>query len=77
MLFYTGACSPAWRNNIFVGGLGSQKLVRLAMNGDRVVGEEWLLQDLKQRIRDVNQGPDGAIYVAADNGTIYRVAPKK
>jgi glucose/arabinose dehydrogenase len=77
MLFYTGALFPAWRNNIFVGGMGSQKLVRLAMNGDRVVGEEWLLQDLKQRIRDVNQGPDGAIYVAADNGTIYRVAPKR
>ena len=77
MIFYTGALFPAWRNNIFVGGMGSQKLVRLVLNGDRVVGEEWLLQDQRQRIRDVNQGPDGAIYVATDGGSILRVAPAR
>jgi glucose/arabinose dehydrogenase len=77
MIFYTGDLFPAWRGNIFVGGLESQKLVRLVLDGARVTGEEWLLQDQNQRIRDVNQGPDGAIYVAVDGGSILRVAPKR
>lgn len=77
MIFYTGDLFPAWRNNIFVGGLESQKLVRLVLDGERVTGEEWLLQDQDQRIRDVAQGPDGAIYVAVDGGSILRVAPKR
>lgn len=77
MIFYTGELFPGWRNNIFVGGLESQRLVRLVLEGDRVVGEEWLLQDQDERIRDVGQGPDGAIYVAVDGGSILRVAPKR
>lgn len=77
MIFYTGELFPAWRNNIFVGGLASQKLVRLVLDGDKVVGEEWLLQDQDERIRDVGQGPDGAIYVAVDSGSILRVSPKR
>ena len=77
MIFYTGDLFPAWRNNIFVGGLESQKLVRLVLEGDRVTGEEWLLQDQQERIRDVAQGPDGAIYVAVDGGSILRVAPRQ
>jgi len=76
MIFYTGGLFPKWRDNIFVGGLGSEKLVRLSLDGDRVTGEEWLLQDLHQRIRDVGQGPDGAIYVATDGGSILRLAPR-
>ncbi|CAN7322087.1 PQQ-dependent sugar dehydrogenase [Phenylobacterium sp. LjRoot219] len=77
MIFYTGDLFPAWRNNIFVGGLESEKLVRLVLEGDRVVGEEWLLRDQGQRIRDVNQGPDGALYVAVDGGSILRITPKR
>lgn len=77
MIFYTGDLFPAWRGNIFVGGLESQKLVRLVLDGDRVVGEEWLLQDQDERIRDVGQGPDGAIYVAVDGGSILRITPKR
>jgi len=77
MIFYTGELFPQWRDNIFVGGLSSEKLVRIVLNGDRVVGEEWLLHDLGHRIRDVNQGPDGAIYVATDGGSILRLAPKR
>jgi len=49
----------------------------IVLSGDRVVGEEWLLHDLGHRIRDVNQGPDGAIYVATDGGSILRLAPKR
>jgi glucose/arabinose dehydrogenase len=50
--------------------------VRLVLNGDRVVAEEKLLVDLKQRIRDVRQGPDGAVYVLAGN-SLLRLSPKR
>jgi glucose/arabinose dehydrogenase len=71
MIFYTGTMFPAWRDSLFVGGLGSLNLVRLSVQGDRIVGEERLLQDLqpqRERIRDVRQGPDGALYVLTDSG---------
>lgn len=79
MQFYTGAAFPAWRGNIFVGGLASQKLVRLVIKDNRVVGEENLLTDRGQRIRDVRQGPDGALYVVTDqsNGELWKIAPKR
>jgi glucose/arabinose dehydrogenase len=78
MLFYTGDLFPAWKGSLFVGGLASSKLVRLRLDGRRVTGEEWLLQDLGERIRDVRQGPDGAIYVVVegDEGRILRLTPK-
>jgi glucose/arabinose dehydrogenase len=76
LLFYTGKLFPAWRNSLFVSGLAGEKLSRLVLKNDRVVSEEWLLQDQHQRLRDVKQGPDDAIYVATDNGAILRVAPK-
>jgi glucose/arabinose dehydrogenase len=69
MLFYTGDAFPQWRGSLFVGGLATMRLVRLALDGDRVVGEERLLGDLQpgpQRIRDVRQGPDGAIYLLTE-----------
>jgi glucose/arabinose dehydrogenase len=68
MIFYTGNLFPEWQGDIFVGGLSSEKLVRLRLKDHKVVGEEWLLQDRKARIRDVQQGPDGAIYVVTDSG---------
>jgi glucose/arabinose dehydrogenase len=82
MTFYTGDLFPAWKGSLFVGGLGSMALVRLAIKGDRVVGEERLLRDLQpkpQRIRDVVQGPDGALYVVTDSpqGRVLKVVPKK
>jgi len=78
MIFYNGNLFPQWQGDLFVGGMVSMKLVRLKLQNDKVVGEEWLLQDLGKRIRDVKQGPDGAIYVAADGGSssILRIAPK-
>ena len=81
MVFYTGALFPAWKGNLFIGGLGSTNLVRLTVKGDRIVDEERLLTDLtpnRERIRDVVQGPDGALYLLTDNpkGRVLKLAPK-
>ena len=63
---------------VIIGGLGSTNLVRLTMDGEKIVGEERLLQDLqpqRERIRDVRQGPDGWLYVVTDNadGRVLRL----
>jgi glucose/arabinose dehydrogenase len=77
--FYTGNAFPAWRGNLFIGGLESRRLVRLVIDNDRVTGEEHLLVDRRQRVRDVRQGPDGALYVVTDqeNGEVWRIAPRR
>jgi glucose/arabinose dehydrogenase len=82
MVFYTGKLFPAWQNSLFIGGLGSTNLVRLSVKGEQVVGEERLLQDLqpaRERIRDVRQGPDGALYLLTDSakGRILKLVPKQ
>jgi aldose sugar dehydrogenase len=79
MTFSSGSLFPAWRGNLFVGALSGQALVRLELDGDKVVKEERLLQQLRERIRDVRQGPDGALWLATDSssGRILRVAPAK
>ena len=79
MTFYTGELFPAWKGSLFNGALKFQLLSRLELKGDRVVKEERLLQDLNERIRDVRQGPDGALYLLTDNeaGRILRVSPAK
>jgi glucose/arabinose dehydrogenase len=76
MTFYTGDLFPAWRDNVFVGGLGSQGLVRLVLDGNRVTAEERM--PLNVRIRDVSQGADGALYALTDedNARILRIAPR-
>jgi glucose/arabinose dehydrogenase len=82
MIFYTGDLFPAWKGNLFIGGHGTLDLVRLVIDGEKVVGEERLLKDLQpkpERIRDVRQGPDGAIYMVTDSATgrIIKLVPKK
>ena len=73
--FYDGDAFPAWRGSLFVGALRGMRLVRLVIEGGRVVGEEHLLADRSQRIRDVREGPDGFLYVATDMGELWRIAP--
>jgi glucose/arabinose dehydrogenase len=77
MAFYQGALFPNWKGSLFAGALAGQMLVRLSLDGDRVSGEERLLQDLRERIRDVSEGPDGALWLLtdSDNGSLLRVAP--
>lgn len=77
MAFYTGKLFPKWNGSLFTGALAGKMLVRLSLNGNTVTGEERLLQNLYERIRDVRQGPDGALWLLTDNpaGRILRVSP--
>jgi glucose/arabinose dehydrogenase len=77
MAFYTGMLFPAWQGSLFTGALAGKMLVRLSLDGNAVTGEERLLQNLNERIRDVRQGPDGALWLLTDNaaGRILRVSP--
>ncbi|MET1079038.1 MAG: PQQ-dependent sugar dehydrogenase [Pseudomonas sp.] len=75
MAFYNGERFPAWRQNLFIGALAQQALIRLELEGDRVVHEERLLKALHVRFRDVRQGPDGYLYILTDeeDGALLRV----
>ncbi len=67
LMVYRGAMFPEWRGDFLIGGLASTALVRLVVRGDRVVGEERLLTDRGERIRDAVEGPDGAIWLVTDD----------
>lgn len=71
--FYTGDAIPAWKDNLLIGGLSSQAIVRLSLDGETVTGEERI--PMGARIRDVVQGPDGAIYALTDapDGAILKL----
>lgn len=77
MAFYTGTLFAAWRGNLLIGGLGTRGIVRLTLDGARVTGEERI--SLGDRIRDVRQGPDGAVYALTDksNGELLRLTPAR
>jgi glucose/arabinose dehydrogenase len=84
MTFYTGDRFPAWRNNLFVGGLQQGRIARTGQMQRVVFNEQWqevrrepLFQDLRQRIRDVEQGPDGLLYVLTDerDGALLKLEP--
>jgi glucose/arabinose dehydrogenase len=84
LVFYTGEHFPAWQGNLFVGSLmvgrigGTGHIERIVFNqrGEEI-RREWLLTELKQRVRDVRQGPDGYLYVLTDeeNGALLRIEP--
>lgn len=73
---YKGAMFPGWEGNLLVAGLAGNHVARLVIKDDRVVGEERLLFDLGERIRNVAVGPDGAVWVVTDdmNGKLVRLA---
>ena len=78
MVFYTGDRLPGWKGDLFLGGLSGLQLHRVVFSAGGVRGREVLLNELKQRIRDVRQGPDGYLYLATDanpNGVILRIEP--
>ncbi|PLR48327.1 PQQ-dependent sugar dehydrogenase [Chimaeribacter arupi] len=78
MAFYNADRFPAWQHSLFVGALAQEELIRLTLDGDKVVNEERLLSDRKERIRDVRVGPDGYLYLLTDaeNGKLLRVGEK-
>jgi glucose/arabinose dehydrogenase len=76
MTFYSGSAFPEWQGNLFIGAMAGQHLVRLVLSGERVVAEEKLLLDRKQRIREVRQGPDGNLYLFLGTDLV-RLTPKR
>jgi glucose/arabinose dehydrogenase len=77
MAFYSGDRFPRWRGDLFVGALRAELLVRLRLDGEKIVKEERLLQGVLGRIRDVRSGPDGFIYLLTDSptGVLARLEP--
>ena len=77
LTFYTGDLFPEWKGNLFVGGLKATQLQRLKMKDGKVVNAEILLKDQEDRIRDVRQGPDGALWLLTDDedGKLLRLVP--
>lgn len=73
--FYTGNMEE-WKNNLMIGCLSGEKIIRLVIKNNKVVGEEWLLADQKERFRDVLSGQDGNLYGITDSGKLYRVSKK-
>lgn len=78
MAFYTANAIPQWKGSLLLGGLSGQSLVRLVMDGERVVREERLLFGEVGRVRDVRVGPDGWVYLLSDapDGALWRVQPR-
>ena len=73
MMFYTGSIAE-WKDNMFIGGLSSEFINRLVIRNNKVVGEERLLADKKERWRCIATGRDGAIYAGTDSGKLYRIS---
>lgn len=76
MSFYKGNAIPEWENNLFICGLSGSRINRLVIKDNKVVGEEWLLTDKKERFRDIVYS-DGMFYIVSDSGNLYRVSKGK
>jgi glucose/arabinose dehydrogenase len=78
LTFYDGTLFPDWRGDLFLGALAAKRLIRLHLAGGKVVTEEHLLMERSKRIRDVRQGPDGALYILTDEnpGELLRLVPE-
>jgi len=79
MAFYTGHPASKWNDSLFLGALADRCLIRLTLDGDRIVSEQRLLEDRKARIRDVRVAADGAVYVLTDDedGELLRLDPPR
>jgi glucose/arabinose dehydrogenase len=79
LAFYTGHAGSAWNDSLFIGSLAERNLIRLSLDGERISGEERLLGDLGQRVRDVRVGADGKVYVLTDEeqGQLLQIEPPK
>jgi len=75
MTFYKSNAIPEWKNNLFIGGLSSMHIARLVIENNKVVGEERLLEDKKERFRDVAYF-NGMLYAVTDAGNLYRITKK-
>lgn len=75
MVFYKGNTIPEWKNNLFICGLNSLHIARLVIVNNKVVGEEKLLEDKKERFRDVAYN-NGMLYTVTDGGNLYRISKK-
>ena len=75
MVFYRGNAIPEWKNNLFIGGLNSEHIARLVIENGKVVGEERLLHDLRERFRDVAYS-NNMLYAVTDGGNLYRISKK-
>lgn len=75
MVFCSGNAIPEWKNNLFIGGLSGAHIVRLVIVNNKVVGEERLLEDKKERFRDI-ACVNGVLYAITDNGNMYRISKK-
>lgn len=73
--FYTGSIEE-WKNNLFIGSLSGQKIIRLVIENNKVIGEEWLLTEYGERFRDVLSGKDGNLYAVTDSGKLFRISKK-
>ena len=73
MSFYSSNTIPEWKNNLFIGSLSGMHVLRLVIKNNKVIGEERLLADQKQRFRSVIEGKDGALYAITDEGRLYRL----
>ncbi|WP_341201120.1 PQQ-dependent sugar dehydrogenase [Planomicrobium okeanokoites] len=74
MSFYNNDAIPEWENNLFIGGLAPNYIVRVIIEGDTIVGEERLLTDEVQRFRDILVTEDGALIASTDGGLIYKIS---
>ena len=79
MAFYTGRPGNPWNDSLFLGSLAESNLIRLTLQGDKIVGEERLLKEAGERVRDVRVGPDDNLYVLTDeeDGKLLRIQPPK
>jgi glucose/arabinose dehydrogenase len=75
MSFFAGNSVPEWENNLFIGSLSGMHIARLVIENNRIIGEERLLADQRQRFRDITQAMDGALFAITDEGRLYRIGP--